>query len=208
MKNSRVHRSSAEQSWEDIYRGSPLQELPWEEGQPAAELVALIESGIVEKGAALDVCCGSGNSAVYLAAQGFVCHGIDISPTAIGYARQKASKAGGKCELITGDVLQLPYPDNTFSLVFDRGCFHSISPSDRQTYIQGIYRVLKPSGKYQLMCFSTKDHRDGPPYAFSPKDIRHYFTLFKIHHIKELSSMRNGSKNYLLSVLMEKMTTA
>ena len=193
------------QSWEDIYQRSPLEELPWEENRPTAELVALIESGIIRKGTVLDVGCGSGNNVIYLATQGFVCHGIDIAPTAITYARQKASKKGARCELITGNTLQLPYTDNTFTLVFDRGCFHSIPPPDRQTYIRSTYRVLKPSGKYQLICFSTKDHRDGPPYAFSPKDIQHYFSpLFKIHHIQELSRIRNNSKYYFLSVLMEK----
>lgn len=193
------------QRWEDIYQGSPLEHLPWEEGQPAAELVTLIESGVVEKGAALDICCGSGNNAIYLAKHGFTCHGIDISPTAISYARQKASKAGVRCALVTGNTLQLPYPDNTFTLVFDRGCFHSIAPPDRQTFVMSVYRVLKPSGKYQLICFSTRDHRYGPPYAFSPKDIRRYFIpLFKIHYVKELSHVRNDLKNYFLSALMEK----
>lgn len=193
------------QRWEGIYQGSPLEELPWEEGQPAAELMALIESGVVEQGAVLDICCGSGNNAIYLAKQGFTCHGIDISPTAIKYAGQKASKEGVSCKLVTGNVLQLPYPDNTFTLVFDRGCFHSIQPQDRQAFVQGVYRVLKPSGKYQLICFSTKDHTYGPPYAFSPKDIWRYFlSFFKIHHIKELSHVRNHSRSYFLSVLMEK----
>ncbi len=84
------------QSWEDIYQRSPLEELPLEENRPTAELVALIESGIIRKGTVLDVGCGSGNNVIYLATQGFACHGIDIAPTAITYARQKASKEGVK----------------------------------------------------------------------------------------------------------------
>lgn len=196
---------SVAQRWEDIYQGTPLKELPWEEGKPSAQLVELIESGVVEKGAALDVCCGSGNNAIYLASKGFFCYGIDISPTAIGYAREKASTEGKKCDLITGNVLRLPYLENTFTLVFDRGCFHSMRPSERRAYANSIFRVLKPSGKYLLQCFSTKDHVYGPPYGFSPKDIKHYFSgLFKIHRIKEFSAGKKGAEGYFLSVLMEK----
>lgn len=192
--------------WEGVYRETPLQELPWEEGQPSAELVELIESGIVEKGAALDICCGSGNNAIYLAKQGFSCHGIDISPTAISYARKKANGEGVSCQLISGNAAQLSYADNSFTLVFDRGCFHSMSPQERQAYIRGVHRVLRPGGKYQLLCFSSRSHRDyQPPYSFSPRDIKHYFSaLFYIRHIKEFSHQAEGARYCFLSVLMEK----
>ncbi len=194
------------QRWESVYRESSLEELPWEEGKPAAELVALIQSGVVEKGAVLDICCGSGSNAVYLAQQGFTCYGIDISSTAIGHARQKAAKEGVSCRLTSGNALALPYLDGIFTLVFDRGCFHSILPRDREAYIRGIHRVLKPSGKYQLLCFSTKDHRGGTPYSFSPKDIQRYFSpLFKVHYIRELAPEVQGIRHYFLSVLMEKL---
>ena len=191
--------------WESVYQESSLDELPWEEGGPAAELVELIQSGMVEKGNVLDICCGSGNNAIYLAQQGFTCYGIDISPTAIGHARQKAAEDGISCRLTSGNALELPYKDGTFTLVFDRGCFHSFLPKERETYIRGIHRVLKPSGKYQLLCFSTKDHRGGAPYSFSSNDIQRYFSpLFKIHHIKEMVFKRHGTHHYFLSVLMEK----
>lgn len=192
--------------WERIYQENPLEGLPWEEGKPSAELVALIESGVVERGAVLDICCGSGSNAVYLAKKGFTCYGIDISPTAIGYAQAKTAREGVSCKLVTGDAIGLPYPDSMFVLVFDRGCFHSISSQDRKAYISGIHRVLKPSGKYQLLCFSSKNHRGyGPPYSFSSKDIRHYFShWFKIHYIRELTREVNGIRHYFLSVLMEK----
>ncbi len=197
------------QHWESVYRQTPLTELPWEEGKPSEELVALVESGAVEKGPALDICCGSGNNAIYLAGKGFTCYGIDISPTAIGYAREKAAKEGAVCSLMAGNALDLPYPDDTFTLIFDRGCFHSQAPGDRVTFVKGVYRVLRPGGKYYLHCFSTKDHpTTGVPYSFSPKDIRRYFPPpFKIRYIRESSRPVHGGRHYFLSVLMEKAPT-
>ena len=196
---------STARRWEDIYRSTSLRELPWEEGRPSPQLVELVESGTVEHGAVLDVCFGSGSNAIYLASKGFSCYGIDVSPTAIGYAREKASSEGQKCDLITGNVLRLSYQDNTFTLVFDRGCFHSLRPSERRGYAHSIFRVLKPSGKYLLLCFSAKDHVSGPPYGFSAKDIEHYFSeLFTIHHVKEFTTGKAGSESRFLTVLMEK----
>ena len=194
--------------WDRVYRESPLQQLPWEEGKPSAELVTLIESGMVEKGAALDICCGSANNAIYLAKQGFKCYGIDISPTAIGYGQEKAAREGVSCELASGNATQLAYPDDTFTLVFDRGCFHAIQPEDRETFIRGVHRVLKPTGKYQLICFSSKSYH-GPegPYSFSPDDIQRYFSpWFKIHSVSEFSHEAEGMRHYFLSVLMEKVS--
>jgi ubiquinone/menaquinone biosynthesis C-methylase UbiE len=193
--------------WDSIYREQPLEGVPWEENKPSVELIKLIESGVVEKGAALDICCGSANNAIYLAKQGFTCYGIDISPTAIGYGEEKAAKAGISCALTSGNVLELPYADSSFTLVFDRGCFHTIAPEDRETFIRGVHRVLKPSGKYQLICFSFKDHPSSQvPYSFFPEEIHHLFSpLFKIHYIREISGKEaKGTNHYYLSALMEK----
>lgn len=195
------------QHWESKYRETPLKDLPWEEGKPSDELVKLIDSGEVEKGPVLDICTGSGSNAIYLAKQGFTCHGIDISPTAIGFARERAEKEGVGCTLTAGDAAKLPYPSDTFALVFDRGCFHSLPPELRETFIKGVHRVLKPGGKYQLICFSAKDHPStSVPYSFSPRDIRRYFSsLFKIQRIREISHVHeDGTKHLFLSVLMEK----
>ena len=194
--------------WDRFYRERPLKEVPWEEGTPSSELVKLIESGVVEKGAALDICCGSANNAIYLAKQSFTCYGIDISPTAIEYGKQKATKAGISCALTSGNALKLPYPDSTFTLIFDRGCFHTIAPEDRQTFISGIHRVLKPKSKYQLICFSSQDHPSfGVPYSFSPEEIHLLFSsLFKIHYVREVSGTEaKGTDHHFLSVLMEKL---
>ena len=192
--------------WDRVYRENLLEELPWEEQKPSSELVALIESGVVENGSVLDICCGSANNAVYLARLGYTCYGIDISAVAIKYARAKVRKEGVACNLTTGNVIKLPYADNMFTLVFDRGCFHSLPPDERDTFIRGVYRVLKTGGKYQLICFSSRDHRSiSTPYSFSTKDIESYFTpFFKILHIKELSSEKKEIAHYFLSALMEK----
>ena len=198
--------NTAQSHWNRIYRKIPPEALPWEEDRPSAELVAPIGSGVVEKGAVLDICCGTANNAIYLAQHDYTCYGIDISPAAIDYARAKVAREGASCQLSAGNALELPYPDNTFTLVFDRGCFRSMAPRYRKAFIHGVHRVLKPRGKYQLLWFSSKDHPSlGIPYSFSPDDIKRYFSkLFEIRYTWEIFRQVHGERHYFLSVLMEK----
>ena len=75
-------------SWNDSYAsGEPL---PWDTGTPDPMLVELIEARAITLGRALDVGCGSGTNAIYLAEHGFEVVGVDISPVAIENARAKA----------------------------------------------------------------------------------------------------------------------
>lgn len=199
-------KSSAIKSyWEQLYQSWPLTEVPWEEGMPCAELVDLVESRLVPKGRALDIGMGSGNNSVYLAKQGFTCYGIDIALTAVSYARDLAARARVSCEFILGDVTELPYRDQSFILVFDRGCFHSILPQERERFIEEVHRVLKPGGKYHLNCFSKKDHEEGISHTFSSEQLHSYFArLFKVHYIEERSHDGLGRTRYWLTALMER----
>jgi ubiquinone/menaquinone biosynthesis C-methylase UbiE len=197
--------NEAERVWETTWRERPPEEMPWEEGRPSAELVRLVESGRVRKGPALDICCGSAVNALYLAQQGFPCHGLDISPTALGLARTRMVQSGLACRLVKGDAARLPYPDASFTLVFDRGCFHSIPPDDREEYALGIRRVLQPEGIFLLLAFSKRGHEaKGAPWTFSEKNLRGYFEpLLKIEETRELTPADTGGR-WLISARMSR----
>ena len=59
------------EEWDRIYRRYPLEDLPWELGRPRKVLVELVEKGLIKRGKALDICCGAGTNALYLAKKGF-----------------------------------------------------------------------------------------------------------------------------------------
>jgi len=69
-----------------IYRKTSLNEIPWNFESPPKELVKLVDSGKVKPCKTIDLGCGTGNYAIYLASRGFDVIGIDISPTAIKIA--------------------------------------------------------------------------------------------------------------------------
>lgn len=170
----RSGRSPAYENWEEVYRTHAPESLPWELGRARPQLVELIQRGtVVAEGKALDLCCGLGTNTIYLAQAGFEVCAIDIAPTAIGYARKKAELAGVRVRFRTADATKLPFADAQFDFALDMGCFHHITLRDRPRYLGGIHRVLKPAGKYFLICFSD---RNGAAWNyFSEADIE---TLF------------------------------
>lgn len=65
---------------------------PWV-GEPRRELVQLVTDGTPTPGRAIDVGCGVGDNAIFLAQHGFTVTGIDFAPAAIDRARRKARDA-------------------------------------------------------------------------------------------------------------------
>lgn len=145
--------------WGQIYRRYSLETLPWQLGRPREVLVELVEKGLIKKGKALDICCGAGTNALYLAKKGFQVTGIDISSRAIEYAKEKARKASAGIQFQVENFLNLPFEDEEFDFIFDMGCFHHVKVEDRSTFIRGVHRVLKKGGSYLMVCFS---YRNGP----------------------------------------------
>jgi len=84
-------------------------------GRPNGRLVS--EVADLTPGRALDVGCGEGADAIWLARRGWAVTGIDISDVAVGRARAAAELAGAMVEWLTGDALQTPLPTRAFDLV-------------------------------------------------------------------------------------------
>jgi SAM-dependent methyltransferase len=84
-------------------------------GRPNGRLV--VEVGSLTPGRALDVGCGEGADAIWLALRGWTVTAIDISAVAIGRARAAAELAGATVEWICGDALHTAFPAGSFDLV-------------------------------------------------------------------------------------------
>jgi SAM-dependent methyltransferase len=98
---------------------------------------------------ALEVGCGAGDQSLFLAQLGFDVTGVDISPTAIEWAKEKASNRGVNAQFLVGDVRDLSaIPDSSFDLVLDGNCWHFIIGEGRARFLQSVYRVLRPGGLF------------------------------------------------------------
>jgi SAM-dependent methyltransferase len=84
-------------------------------GRPNGRLVT--EVADLDPGRALDVGCGEGADAIWLAQHGWTVTAIDVSDVAVGRAREAAALVGANVEWVCGDALQTPYPPRSFDLV-------------------------------------------------------------------------------------------
>jgi SAM-dependent methyltransferase len=147
-------------SWNDSYASG--QPLPWDTGAPDPMLIATIESHAIAPGRALEVGCGTGTNAIYLAEHGFDVVGVDVAPAAIENAR---AKGHGRCRFEIVDFLNEAPPGGPFQFVFDRGCFHTFDEDqERARFAQNVAGVLVIGGLWLSLIGST----EGAPRAVGP----------------------------------------
>ncbi|MHC4255655.1 MAG: class I SAM-dependent methyltransferase, partial [Planctomycetota bacterium] len=140
---------------DEVYKNMSLDKIPWNIQTPPELLVQLIESGKIQPCRAIDLGCGAGNYAIYLAQIGFDVTGIDFSPTAIKIAQENANARGVKCDFIVADVVnRFSDISGTWDFVYDWGLLHHIFPEHREKYVKNVYNILNPKGKYLSLCFS------------------------------------------------------
>jgi SAM-dependent methyltransferase len=138
---------------------------PWDTDEVSAELSALIEGDeALPPGGALDIGCGTGTQAAYLARHGWRVTAIDVVERPLRHARERADAEGVHVNWIRADVTRLEDLglSDDFTLLFDRGCFHGLDPSERSSYARGV-TSLAPAGTTLLMlAFAPNRVRVGP----------------------------------------------
>jgi SAM-dependent methyltransferase len=152
-------------------------------------LVSLVKSGKIGPCKAVDLGCGTGTYALYLAGLGFDVTGIDSSPAAIALAREKAEKQGTACRFIVSDLLgDLHELNDNFDFGFDWELLHTIYPEDRATYLRNLMRLLNPGALYLSVSFSELDPQFGGTgkYRATPAGTTLYFSSEQ--ELKELFS--------------------
>ncbi len=134
-------------------------DLPWDTGRHDAHLELLIDTRSIPPCPVLELGAGTGSDAIWLAQRGFQVTALDISPTAIEFARRKASDAGVSVEFIPADILRDEIPNGPFDLIFDRGCFHVFDlPEERSRLSELVWKRMNPAGYW----FSLIGNTDGP----------------------------------------------
>lgn len=144
------------------YSGTP----PWDIGRPQRAFHELAEAGAI-RGRVLDVGCGTGEQALMAAGLGLEAIGVDLAPTAIGIARDKARDRGLQARFVVADALDLATLGARFDTVLDCGLFHIFADAERPLFVASLAAVTRPGGRYHLLCFS-----DRQPGQFGPRRVR------------------------------------
>ena len=157
---------------------------PWEKAQahqPAADQVRrLFEREEKERqrpyGSALDLGCGSGFWAIELARRGWNVTGVDIIPTAIAQARERARKSGASVKFVQGDVTHLSdlSVGSGFDLIWDFGTLHGLS--QRQCDAAGRQITSLSNAGATMLILAWKPGNRGPlPRGMSRVQIERAF---------------------------------
>lgn len=125
---------------------------PWV-GQARSELVELVQAGDLLPGRAIDLGCGEGDNAIFLAQHGFQVTAVDFSPAAIAKAKAKALEAGAEVDFRVDDLTRLANVNGDFDLLVDYGTFDDLSTKDRAAYVDQVAALTKPGAKFLLWCF-------------------------------------------------------
>lgn len=165
-----------------VYRRNKDQGLPgWDTTEAGYDTFKAVISRVLKLGVAptsgrvLELGCGAGNMTIWLAEMGYEAYGVDISPTAIAWAREEAAAKGLKVTFAVGDVLDLAlYPDDSFDFVFDGHCLHCIIGADRERLFSSVRRVLKPNGYFLVDTMCGPVDADRVP-GYDPASM---FTIF------------------------------
>ena len=173
--------------WWDRFYADRGRDVPFFRPDPDESLVAWHAGGRIAPRAgarALDLGCGPGRNAVWLAQQGYAVDAVDLSPGALDWGRERADEAGVSVAFRRADIFALQ-PEAPYDLVVDSGCFHHLPPHRRISYRELLERALATGGWFGLSAFATgemgsevpdedlyRHGRLGGGLAYSDDDLR------------------------------------
>ena len=176
----------------------PVGKPDWDIGEAQPDLRDAIAQGVI-RGSVLDVGCGTGDNAVFLASRGFSVTGVDVSAKAIALAQRKARSASVDASFVTLDAFKLATLAETFDTVIDFGLFHQFDGELRARYVRSLHHICGSQGRLLLQCFSdqgTKAERFGPRLVSQDELHSSFSAGWRIEWIRPASYKCNGNKSY------------
>lgn len=171
---------------------------PWDTGIVPPELVAAVTGAdALLPGEALDIGCGTGTTALYLARLGWHVTGVDFAAPAIRLARSKGRKTAGlsgSARFLRGDAADLHalHLGSLYTLLFDQGCLHGIPYEKHAAYAAGLARHAAPGALFLLYAFGPR--RIGSrAIGLSPDEVRALFApAFTIERVAQGTDTGRG----------------
>ena len=159
--------------WDEAWRkGRP----PWEAPEVNVDLIRVVKELLPElrRVTFLEIGCGTGREAIWLASKGFQVTAVDASVTAIERARTRAEQAEVLLRIVLSDIFQFARNSETFDFVYDIGFYHCVRRQDLKRYLDLLWDVTHPGSYYFTICGAAEcdtGNELGPPLV-SEREIR------------------------------------
>ena len=114
----------------------------------------------------LEAGCGIGTDGIRFARNGARYFGVDFAADAVALARSRFELEEREGTFVQADILELPFEDESFDLVYSHGVIHHFA--DTQRAVDEFYRVLRPGGHALVMVY----HRNSLNYWFTIMVLR------------------------------------
>ncbi|AHH20660.1 methyltransferase [Nocardia nova SH22a] len=143
---------------------------PWVIGEPQRAIIALEKEGWI-RGRVLDIGAGAGEHTIALTALGYDVTGIDLSPSAVEYARRNAAAKGvPAARFLVADAVRLGSDAHAaaelgvFDTIVDSALFHVFreEPEDRAGYVRALHALCRPGGLVHVLALSDVEEGFGP----------------------------------------------
>jgi ubiquinone/menaquinone biosynthesis C-methylase UbiE len=197
VKNlNQIQLNDAYDKWHEVVHGS---EDPMEINLAPWHKTALSLSPPLEDLNVLEVGCGAGDFALYLAERQANVTAVDFSPQAIEIASKKLTAQQKNVKFGVADAQSLPFEDNSFDLLFSCECLEHVP--EPQLALAEFRRVLKPEGKlilttenysnavllYWLNCWIFKKPFNS---GAGVQPIEHFFLYWRVKRMFNLSGFQ------------------
>ncbi|MBD7963731.1 class I SAM-dependent methyltransferase [Fictibacillus sp. Sa2CUA10] len=140
--------------WNSFYEDRK-KKVPFFVDAPDENLVEYIERGLLKPGRVLELGCGPGRNAIFLAQCGFEVDAVDLSSEGLEWARERAMEKGVDVKFIQGSIFEMDLPHKEYDLIYDSGCFHHVPPHRRVSYLHLLNNCLKVGGHFAITCFDA-----------------------------------------------------
>ena len=209
-----------QERWWDEFFSDRGKECPFFVEWPDENLVAHFDSAELHPGRALELGCGHGRNALFLARKGCQVDAVDFSEEAIAWAKERAGSAELNVNFMCQSIFDLDIRSREYDIVYDSGCFHHLPPHRRQSYVELVTRALKPTGDFALACFTPEggsgltdaevyqQRKLGGGLGYTDTQLReifsHAFNIVSLRRMKEMSSdAKLFGKEFLWAMLMK-----
>lgn len=154
-------------NWIEYWNNNDINNLPWETYNPDQNLVSFfVSANKLKIKTAIDIGCGLGTNALWMADHDIEVTGIDISEKAINLAKNNMKDRNLQIDFRSINFLEENnLLDNYYDFVFDRGCIHGMNMNDIQKFAYEVSRIISPDGLWFSIIgsYDGKEVHCGPP---------------------------------------------